>query len=145
MLQEELGASSDLIEGGLTARGTAVGVVGLATAVEAHPHHDPEVGAESDEGLVEGEGVRRHLEVGHNLALGPLLLGINGGFGNTDVANLPRSALDSEKGVVSYARPKTGIERVVPPIAKVEIGTHDHEARMEVFPQQRELLGGKVR
>lgn len=46
--------------------------------------------------------------------LGPVLLGINGGFGNTDVATLPRTAVDQEVGVVSYARPKTGIERVVP-------------------------------
>jgi len=46
--------------------------------------------------------------------LAPVLLGINGGFGNTDVACLPISALDHESRVISYARPKTGIERVVP-------------------------------
>jgi len=51
-------------------------------------------------------------------AQGPLralvLLGINGGLGNTDCANLPISAVDWEKAVIEFDRPKTGIERVVP-------------------------------
>jgi len=51
-------------------------------------------------------------------AQGPLralvLLGINGGLGNTDCANLPLSAVNWEKAVIEFDRPKTGIERVVP-------------------------------
>ncbi len=43
-----------------------------------------------------------------------ILLGINGGFGNTDCSTLPRSAVDFGTGVISYARPKTGVQRVVP-------------------------------
>ncbi len=43
-----------------------------------------------------------------------IFLGVNGGFGNTDVATLPRAALDLEKNLVSYARPKTGVQRVFP-------------------------------
>lgn len=43
-----------------------------------------------------------------------VLLGLNCGFGNTDVANLPLSALDLENGWVNYPRPKTAIQRRVP-------------------------------
>jgi len=43
-----------------------------------------------------------------------ILLGINGGMGNTDCGRLPRAAVDLEKGVIEFDRPKTGIERVVP-------------------------------
>jgi integrase len=43
-----------------------------------------------------------------------ILLGINGGFGNTDCASLTLSAIDWDRGIVEFARPKTGTERVVP-------------------------------
>jgi integrase len=42
------------------------------------------------------------------------LLGVNCGFGNTDVANLPQSAVDLEGGWTTYPRPKTEIPRRVP-------------------------------
>src|SRR5207249_1666524 len=43
-----------------------------------------------------------------------VLLGINAGFGNTDVANLPLFALDLERGWVDYPREKTAIGRRCP-------------------------------
>lgn len=43
-----------------------------------------------------------------------ILLGINGGMGNTDVAELPLSAVDLEAGFLDFPRPKTGIARRVP-------------------------------
>jgi integrase len=43
-----------------------------------------------------------------------ILLGINCGFGNADVANLPSSAVDLERGWIKFPRPKTGIERRCP-------------------------------
>ena len=43
-----------------------------------------------------------------------ILLGINCGFGNSDVANLPQKALDCDGGWVDYPRPKTGIPRRCP-------------------------------
>ena len=49
-----------------------------------------------------------------SVLLAAVLLGMNGGFGNTDCATLPRSAVDLDKGIISYARPKTGVQRVVP-------------------------------
>src|SRR5262249_21842351 len=43
-----------------------------------------------------------------------LLLGINCGFGNSDVGQLPLAALDLDGGWVDYPRPKTGLERRCP-------------------------------
>src|SRR6266536_2668477 len=43
-----------------------------------------------------------------------LLLGINCGYGNNDVAGLPLSALDLDAGWVDFPRPKTGIPRRCP-------------------------------
>jgi integrase len=42
------------------------------------------------------------------------LLGLNCGFGNTDVATLPKSAVDLQSGWIEFPRPKTGIHRRVP-------------------------------
>lgn len=43
-----------------------------------------------------------------------ILLGINCGLGNHDIANLPISAVDIAKGWIDYPRPKTGIPRRCP-------------------------------
>ncbi len=43
-----------------------------------------------------------------------ILLGINCGFGNHDVARLTTSALDLKNGWITFPRPKTGIERRCP-------------------------------
>jgi integrase len=43
-----------------------------------------------------------------------ILLGINAGFGNTDVASLPQSAVDLDSGWADFPRPKTEIPRRVP-------------------------------
>lgn len=40
-----------------------------------------------------------------------VLLGLNCGFGNSDVSDLPQSALDLKGGWITFPRPKTGIER----------------------------------
>ena len=40
-----------------------------------------------------------------------ILLGLNCGMGNTDVSELPRSAVDLDAGLIDFPRPKTGIER----------------------------------
>jgi integrase len=42
-----------------------------------------------------------------------ILLALNGGYGNTDVASLPLSVLDLETGWIDYARGKTGVDRRV--------------------------------
>lgn len=43
-----------------------------------------------------------------------VLLGINCGFGQTDIASLPLSAIDLGTGWISFPRPKTGISRRIP-------------------------------
>ena len=43
-----------------------------------------------------------------------ILLGINCGFGNTDCAHLPVTALDLDGGWVHYPRPKTEVDRSCP-------------------------------
>lgn len=40
-----------------------------------------------------------------------ILLGINCGFGQSDCAGLPFSALQLDDGWIQYPRPKTGIDR----------------------------------
>jgi integrase len=46
--------------------------------------------------------------------LAMVLLGLNAGFGNHDIASLPLSALDLDGGWVDFPRPKTGIARRCP-------------------------------
>jgi integrase len=43
-----------------------------------------------------------------------ILLAVNGGLGNSDVAKLPLSALDLKRGWLNFPRPKTGIDRRIP-------------------------------
>ena len=42
------------------------------------------------------------------------LLGINCAFGQTDIAQLPHSAMNFDQGMVSFPRPKTGVGRRCP-------------------------------
>jgi integrase len=58
--------------------------------------------------------VRRIIDTAGMPLKAMILLGINCGYGNSDCGNLPRSALDIEKGWVDFSRPKTGIERRCP-------------------------------
>ena len=46
-----------------------------------------------------------------------ILLGIYGGMGNTDVAELPLDAVDLHEGWIDYPRPKTEVPRPLPPVA----------------------------
>ena len=43
-----------------------------------------------------------------------IILGINCGYGNTDVATLPLAAIDLGSGWIDYPRPKTGVPRRCP-------------------------------
>jgi integrase len=59
-------------------------------------------------------------EVRKLLAAAPLalramiLLGLNCGFGQSDLSSLPRDAVDLERGWIVYPRPKTGADRRCP-------------------------------
>jgi integrase len=61
--------------------------------------------------LLTAEEVRRLLAAAGTQLKAMILLGINCGFGNADCGNLPQAALDLERGIVDYPRPKTGIAR----------------------------------
>ena len=43
-----------------------------------------------------------------------ILLGINAGLGNSDIANLPIKAVDLKRGWLDFPRPKTGTARRCP-------------------------------
>lgn len=64
--------------------------------------------------LVEPRHVRILIDAADPQLRAMILLGLNGGFGNTDCATLPRAAVDFDNGVIKYGRTKTGIARTVP-------------------------------
>lgn len=64
--------------------------------------------------LFEAKEIRAMLEGAGTQLKAMILLGINCGFGNSDVANLPRSALSLTNGWIDYPRPKTGVQRRCP-------------------------------
>jgi integrase len=64
--------------------------------------------------LFTAEEVRRMVEHANPQLRAMILLGINCGMGNMDVATLPAAALDLERGWLDYPRPKTGLPRRCP-------------------------------
>ncbi len=61
--------------------------------------------------MFQAEEIRRMLARAKQPLKSMILLGINCGYGNTDVGTLPLSAIDLTGGWVNYGRPKTGIAR----------------------------------
>src|SRR5262249_8881451 len=57
--------------------------------------------------MFEAEEIRAMLAKAGPALKAMILLGVNCGFGNSDIGNLPMSALDLERGWISYPRPKT--------------------------------------
>lgn len=62
----------------------------------------------------QAEEVHRLLSESQHPMRAMILLGVNCGFGQTDIANLPISAVDLEAGWIEFPRPKTEIERRCP-------------------------------
>jgi integrase len=60
------------------------------------------------------EQVRSLIETAGPAMKAAILLGINGGFGNTDCAALPVAAVDLDAAIVDFERPKTAVRRIVP-------------------------------
>ena len=69
--------------------------------------HKAEQGAK----LFTREEVRQLLDAASTSMKAMILLGINCGFGNSDCGNLPLTALDLDRAVIDFPRPKTGIPR----------------------------------
>jgi integrase len=61
--------------------------------------------------LFSADEIRRMIDAAGVPLKAMILLGIGCGFGNSDVGNLPLSAVDLEAGVIDYPRPKTGVAR----------------------------------
>ncbi len=64
--------------------------------------------------MFEAADLRSLLAVATQPMKAMILLGINCGFGQSDLANLPQAAIDLDGGWVNYPRLKTGIERRCP-------------------------------
>jgi len=64
--------------------------------------------------MFEADELRKMIDAAGVPMKAMVLLGINCGFGNSDIANLPMKALDLQAGWVRFPRPKTGIERRCP-------------------------------
>jgi integrase len=64
--------------------------------------------------MLEPADLRRLIEAASKPMKAMILLGLNAGFGNTDLATLPLAAVDLDAGWVNFPRPKTGIERRAP-------------------------------
>jgi integrase len=60
--------------------------------------------------MFEAEEIRAMLAAAGRQLRAMILLAVNCGFGNNDVASLPITALDND-GWVNFPRPKTGIDR----------------------------------
>jgi integrase len=70
--------------------------------------------AKTGERMLEAHEIRTLLDAAPVPLKAMILLGVNAGFGNHDIATLPLSALNLDNGWVNYARPKTGIPRRCP-------------------------------
>jgi integrase len=66
---------------------------------------------EAGPNLLEACEVRRILDAADPILQAMIYLAVNGGLGNTDVANLPKTAIDFAGGWLEYPRPKTQISR----------------------------------
>lgn len=64
--------------------------------------------------MFEAGEIRKILDVSRRPIEAMILLGLNCGFGQTDVSRLPQSALDFNTRWVDYPRSKTGIQHRCP-------------------------------
>lgn len=64
--------------------------------------------------LYSRDEVKKLLEHSAGQLKAMILLALNGGLGNTDLSDIPKTAIDKNAGVLRFARGKTGIERVIP-------------------------------
>ncbi len=70
--------------------------------------------SKNGEKMLQAGQLRKLIETADVQLKAMILLGINCGFGNTDIASLSQSAVDLEDGWIDFPRPKTGIERRCP-------------------------------
>jgi integrase len=96
--------------------------------------------AKIGERMLEADEIRKLLGKAEPQLKAMLLLGVNAGFGNHDIATLPLTALDLDAGWVNYARPKTGIARRSPLWPETVAALRDAIAGRPT-PRQEEAAG----
>jgi integrase len=69
---------------------------------------------ENGKRLFTSEQVRSLIKAAGPALRAATLLGINGGFGNSDCSALPIAAVDLKAAIIDFERPKTAVRRVVP-------------------------------
>jgi len=70
--------------------------------------------AASGKRMFEASELRKIIQAARTPLKAMILLGVNCGYGQTDVANLPQSAIDLDGQWVEHPRPKTGVDRRCP-------------------------------
>jgi integrase len=96
--------------------------------------------AKNGEKMLEADQLRQLLDKAGPQVKAMLLLGVNAGFGNHDVATLPLSALDMDAGWINYPRPKTGIPRRCPLWPETVVALREAIAERPE-PRQEEAAG----
>jgi integrase len=64
--------------------------------------------------MFEADEIRRIIAAAGVQLKAMVLLGVNSGFGNMDVASLPIKAVNLKTGLINFPRPKTGVPRRCP-------------------------------
>jgi integrase len=70
--------------------------------------------AQNGHRMLEAGQLRKVIDAAPQPMKAMILLGLNAGYGNNDVASLPLSVIDLERGWIDYPRPKTGVSRRCP-------------------------------
>jgi integrase len=70
--------------------------------------------AKAGEKVLAGDQLRRLIDAANPTLRAMILLGVNAGFGNHDVATLPMQSLNLDRGWLDFPRPKTGTPRRCP-------------------------------
>lgn len=97
--------------------------------------------ADSGKKLFSREDITSLLEVADAKWKAIILLCVNGGLGNTDIAELTFAHLDLDSGWIDYARRKTGIERRIPLWPEtVEAIRKAIDARPKAKPEAKEVV-----
>lgn len=73
--------------------------------------HRSQKQAENGKRMFEADELRKIIDAASQPLKAMILLGINCGFGQSDISCMPKSTVDLDSGWVDYPRPKTGIER----------------------------------
>lgn len=101
------------------------------------------------------EGIHAILNVATPNLGAIVLLGINGGLGNNDLALLPFNALDMESGWLDYPRPKTGTHCRIPIWPETIVAVHaarsarrspvdsDHNKLLFIGPRGQSYIGNQ--